>query len=89
MSETKPCGSCKMAERNPMTGYYHAGCSECQARALAHSMGFVASVAHGRFRDDYTAALKTVAGEKPEEIDKLHAMVKRWAKRIDEWRAHG
>ena len=76
------CGSCRMAELNPHTGYYHADCRECSARSLAHSAGFFASMAAGKFRDDYTAGLKAIVGEDAAELDKLHQEVRALDKRI-------
>lgn len=76
------CGACKLAERNPMTGHRLSGCLECEARTLAKSDGFRASMAHGRFRDDYTAALKAIVGDDGAALDKLHQAVRRWDVRI-------
>jgi hypothetical protein len=72
-----------MAAHNPRTGYYHADCPECSARSLAHSAGFFASMAAGKFRDDYTAGLKAIVGEDPAELDKLHQAVRAWDKRMN------
>ena len=73
------CGACKLAEIRPQTGHYRHGCRECDARQLAHSMGFAASMAAGKFRADYKDALRSIAGD---DADRLHAAVKQWDKRI-------
>jgi hypothetical protein len=78
----KPCGSCRMAERNPHTGYYHSDCRECSARSLAHSPGFAASMAAGKFRADYADALREIAGDDASEREKLHQAVRAWDKRM-------
>jgi hypothetical protein len=80
------CGCCRLAERDPRTGHYHADCRECQARALAQSPGYAASVMMRRMREDYAQALREIAGESAKDRDALHQRVKTWAKRIDEAR---
>ena len=50
--------------------------------AARPSPGYAASVAAGKFRDDYTGSLKAVVGDDPAELDKLHHEVRAWDKRM-------
>jgi hypothetical protein len=73
------CGACHLAEIRPTTGHYLHGCKECDARKLAHSAGFAASMAAGKFRSDYRDALRSIAGD---DADRLHQAVKAWDQKI-------
>jgi len=79
---TADCEYCAAARATPACGLYCATCRGCQARAMANSPGYAASVAAGKFRDDYTAALKAIVGDDPAELDRLHKAVRAWDKRI-------
>lgn len=74
------CGACDRAQTNPMTGRYHAGCTECAARALAQSADFFSSKTAGQRTKDYQAALTKIFGEGQEDAG--HERVKAQAKRI-------
>ena len=76
------CLSCQAAEANPVTGRYHAGCSECAARALAHGPLVFASVRAGVQSPEYAAALKRVFGEGNERQG--HQRVRAWFQRIQQ-----
>lgn len=39
------CEACTTARTHPLSGFYRAGCAECQARALAQSPQFFDAVA--------------------------------------------
>lgn len=74
------CEACEVAQTNPMTGRYTAGCTECQARVLAHSQDVFNSSKAGRQTPAYADALKKVFGERNKEVG--HARVKAWVSRI-------
>lgn len=78
------CPSCAAALGDPASGLYHAGCRECEARALSRSPGFHASMAALRFRNDYADALRRIAGPAAADRDALHRRVRWWADRLAE-----
>ena len=86
---TAPCTSCLVAEQQPDTGLYQAGCGECAARALAQSPEHHKAATVRRMVPEYRAALARVAGtDKAGVCDALHQRVKAWARRIDEFKRH-
>jgi hypothetical protein len=80
------CPSCTTAAANPLSGLYHSGCPECQARALAQSPGYHASLVLRRMAPEYAAALRAVAGDEVAARDALHRKVREWDQRITDAR---
>lgn len=74
------CPACVIAETNPMTGHYGAGCLNCSARSIAHSPEFKEAGLADALTPGYRSALQTVFGR---DWASAHAMVKRWADRIE------
>lgn len=76
-SSIAACKACAAYAANPLCGVtYAAGCRACTVRSLARSPGFHASMAAGKFRADYRAALQAAAGGGWAE---LHLEVKAWS----------
>lgn len=74
------CECCAKAELAPATHLIHAGCCDCEARALAH-MPHMADVALAdAMVPAYRDALQAVAGD---EWEALHQRVKYWAKKLE------
>ena len=73
---TAECEYCAAARATPACGLYWATCRGCQARAMANSPGYAASVAAGKFRADYKQRLQEIAGD---EWEALHRQVRAWA----------
>lgn len=71
------CAVCAAFAANPLCGVTAApGCRACTVRNLARSPGFHASMAAGKFRADYRAALQAAAGSRWAD---LHLEAKAWA----------
>lgn len=70
------CEHCAKAATNAWWPFFNARCYGCAARELAQSPGFFFSMKAGRFRDDYTAALKAVYGRNKADIEAGHRAVK-------------
>jgi uncharacterized membrane protein len=83
------CQSCQVAEKNPISGYFHARCTECMARALAQGPAFFASAAGGRFTKEYRQALRAVAGDDRDAREALHRRVVAYRSAIDAMCAPG
>jgi hypothetical protein len=77
------CPSCAEAERNPRTGFYHAQCAECQARAIAHRPEHNRAMLAKRMTPEYISLLVATSGSDPAARDALHRRVKAWSARID------
>jgi len=84
MIATASCPDCAEAQSNPCTGHFHAGCPECDARALAGSPQFFNATRAGDFTDDYRELLERVFGD---NWPAGHARAKVWARLIAECRA--
>lgn len=91
MTEPTSCRACADAEANPLTGSYRSNCTECQARALAHSPAYHDAKASGRMLPEYVTALHSLIAEGADDEaptcaqrDALHARVKAWARRIED-----
>jgi hypothetical protein len=76
------CEACTIAETNPCTGRYGAGCPECKARALANGSDLFESRRAGVKSPAYAEALRRVFGEGNEEAG--HERVRAWAKKINQ-----
>ena len=84
MTDAGGCTACADAAADPRSGLFHAGCSGCEARSLATSPGYMASVAAMKFRADYAAALRAIAGDDASARDALHRRVREWDRRMRE-----
>ena len=72
------CPECQSALRNILHGIYRAGCTECEARALARSPAFAESAKAEAITVGYRDALMRVFGE---HWRTAHVRVKFWADR--------
>lgn len=86
MSAPAFCPACAQAQSNPRTGHFHAGCPECEARALAASPQFFNAARESGFTKDYRDLLERVFHE---NWQAGHARVKAWARLMAECRAKG
>lgn len=74
------CAACKAAEREPRADYFRAGCSSCEARALAVTGAHLESLKANSLTPQYRQALITLFGDQWREG---HEEVKRWAMQIE------
>ncbi len=79
------CRSCLIADTLPDTGYMNAGCTHCDARAVAHCQEFFDAIAAGQPSDAYRAVLARVFPN--ESASAAHLRVAAWADRISKARA--
>ena len=73
------CDACQVADTNPATGLYRAGCKDCSARELAQSIEHTEARMLGKMTPRYMARLREVSGD---DWEALHRIVKEWAKRV-------
>jgi hypothetical protein len=73
---TPQCPSCLAAESDPLTGLYHAGCRDCEIRAVAGSPMFARVMAGRQMTPEWLAALERVAGADKAAKEALHQRVK-------------
>jgi hypothetical protein len=70
------CAACEVAARRIWYPRFCAGCPQCQARELAQSPGFHASMQQGRMCRSYVDNLKAIYGGDPAQYAAGHALVK-------------
>lgn len=73
------CEACTTARTHPLSGFYRAGCAECQARALAQSPQFFDAVAAEAITPGYRSALEHAFGS---DWKDGHTRVKAWAEKL-------
>jgi uncharacterized protein (DUF2237 family) len=75
------CEECIRANQRPLTGIYRNGCTECEARAFAHSPVYAIAAQAEVMTVGYRDALMNAFGE---HWRTGHIRVKFWAGRIKE-----
>ena len=74
------CPACAVAEKDPLTGRYRAGCVECGARDLANGPAHHEAMLAAAFTPAYRSALQGVFGAGWMDG---HTRVREWSKRIE------
>jgi hypothetical protein len=73
------CDACTLALSNPVTGRFNAGCTECEARAIAGTPQYAEAAQADALTVGYRHALQNAFGS---HWRTAHVRVKHWSDRI-------